>query len=146
MAKYLQRVGEQPSEFLVEEWNLLSVAYKNTVGVRRAAWRVVSSVEQKEKFKGNEQLASHAKVHVAKVEGELQKIRDGILALMDQNLISSACTGALQMFAYLIKCDCCRRLAELKQVRRQRAKPLRTPMCHRLSGNLPKCPRLFPNI
>ena len=60
------------------EWNLLSVVYKNAVGSRRAAWRVLTSVEQKEKFKGKEQPASHAREYVAKVEGELQKIRDGI--------------------------------------------------------------------
>ena len=32
---------------------------------------------------------SHAREYVAKVEGELQKIRDGILALMDKKLIPS---------------------------------------------------------
>ena len=30
-----------------EERNLLSVAYKNVVGSRRSAWRVISSIEQK---------------------------------------------------------------------------------------------------
>merc|ERR1711991_183072 len=74
MAEYMQRVGEQPSELSVEERNLLSVAYKNAVGSRRAAWRIITSVEQKEKSKGNEQQASYAREYVAKVEGELQKI------------------------------------------------------------------------
>ena len=60
-----------------------------------AAWRVITSVEQKEKFEGKEQLASHAREYVAKVEGELQKIRDGILAFMDKNLVSPACAGEL---------------------------------------------------
>lgn len=32
-----------------EERNLLSVAYKNTVGARRTAWRSVSAIEAKEK-------------------------------------------------------------------------------------------------
>ena len=58
MAEYMQRVGEQSSELMVEEWNLLSLAYKNAVGSRRAAWRVITSVEQKENSKGEEQLSS----------------------------------------------------------------------------------------
>ena len=58
MAESLQRVGEQPSELSVEERNLLSVAYGSTAGSRRAAWRIITGVEQKEKFKGMEQQAS----------------------------------------------------------------------------------------
>ena len=113
MAEYLQRVGEQPSELLVEEWNLLPLVYKNGIGSRRAAWRVViTSVEQKEKFKGKKQLVSHAREYVAKVEGELQKIRDGILALMDKKLIPSPSTDESKSFYYKMKGDYYRYLAE----------------------------------
>lgn len=37
----------------LQERNLLSVAYKNVVGARRASWRVLSSIEAKEKEKGD---------------------------------------------------------------------------------------------
>ena len=62
------------------------------------AWRVITSTEQKEKFKGKEQLVLHAREYVAKVEDELQKIRDGILALMDKELIPSPGTDELKVF------------------------------------------------
>lgn len=39
-------------ELTVEERNLLSVAYKNVIGARRASWRIVSSIETKEENKG----------------------------------------------------------------------------------------------
>ena len=38
----------QHTDLSPEERNLLSVAYKNVVGVRRAAWRQLKDVEAKE--------------------------------------------------------------------------------------------------
>lgn len=47
MATCMKAVTEQGAELSNEERNLLSVAYKNVVGGRRSAWRVISSIEQK---------------------------------------------------------------------------------------------------
>merc|ERR1712037_853940 len=93
MADYMEKVGNAGSELSVEERNLLSVAYKNAVGSRRAAWRIITSVEQKEKTKGNEENAKWAKEYCAKVESELQKICDTILNLLDDKLIGTAGNG-----------------------------------------------------
>ena len=46
------------------------------------------------------------------MEGELQKIRDGILALMDKNLIPSASTDESKVLYYKMKSDYYRYLAE----------------------------------
>merc|ERR1740123_2896254 len=94
----MENVGKAKDELSVEERNLLSVAYKNAVGSRRAAWRIITSVEQKEKTKGNEEQAKYAKEYCKKVEGELQKICDTILGLLDGNLIVSASTGESKVF------------------------------------------------
>ena len=48
----VEAVGKLPTELSVEDRNLLSVAYKNAVGSRHAAWHIITSVEQKEKTKG----------------------------------------------------------------------------------------------
>ena len=112
MAEYVQRVGEQPSELLVEEWNLLPLIYKNAVDSRRAARRVITSIEQNEKPEGKEQLASHVREYIAEVDGELQKIRDGILAIMDKNLIPLASTDESKVLYYKTKSDYYRYLAE----------------------------------
>ena len=63
MANHMENVGKHLDELSVEERNLLSVAYKNAVGSRRAAWRIITSVEQKEKSRGDEEQAKYAKVY-----------------------------------------------------------------------------------
>lgn len=50
----MKKVASMDVELTVEERNLLSVAYKNVIGARRASWRIISSIEQKEENKGAE--------------------------------------------------------------------------------------------
>ena len=66
MVEYMKLVAKNTSEDLtLEERNLLSVAYKNVVGARRASLRIIGSIESKEKEKGsaNAGLVSTYKVH-----------------------------------------------------------------------------------
>lgn len=60
-----------------EERNLLSVAYKNVVGARRSAWRVVSSIEQK--TEGSEKKQEMAKKYRETIEEELKSICNDVL-------------------------------------------------------------------
>jgi 14-3-3 protein epsilon len=53
---YAELVSEFGNELNNEERNLLSVAYKNSVGTRRTAWRALSSIQQKEESKGSKFL------------------------------------------------------------------------------------------
>jgi len=112
MADYMEKVGNVGDDLSVEERNLLSVAYKNAVGSRRAAWRIITSVEQKEKSKGNEENAKWAKEYCSKVEAELQKICDTILVLLDGKLIGKATTGESKVFYQKMKADYYRYIAE----------------------------------
>merc|ERR1711972_267058 len=112
MADYMEVVGRSPGELSVEERNLLSVAYKNAVGSRRAAWRIITSVEAKEKTKGNESNAKWAKECCGTVEKELQTICDQILGLLDSNLIPKASGGESKVFYQKMKADYYRYIAE----------------------------------
>jgi 14-3-3 protein epsilon len=47
MAHAMKRVAELNIHLTVEERNLLSVAYKNVIGSRRASLRIISSIEKK---------------------------------------------------------------------------------------------------
>jgi len=71
MVEAMKQVAKMDVELTVEERNLLSVAYKNTIGARRASWRIISSIEQKEENKGNEQHVSRIRDYRNKVEAEL---------------------------------------------------------------------------
>ena len=114
MADYMKAVGDEGSELSVEERNLLSVAYKNTVGSRRAAFRIISSVEQKEKSKGNDTQAGFAKDYRVKVEDELQKICNNILGLLDKTLIPKATQAESKVFYQKMKADYYRYIAEFR--------------------------------
>ena len=48
MLDAMNKVVQANADLSVEERNLLSVAYKNTIGARRTAWRALSSIEKKE--------------------------------------------------------------------------------------------------
>jgi hypothetical protein len=48
MVSQMKAIASLDSELSIEERNLLSVAYKNVIGARRASWRIVSSIEGKE--------------------------------------------------------------------------------------------------
>ena len=55
MVEAMNSVAKLDVELTVEERNLVSVGYKNVTGARRALWRILSSIEQKEKAKGREE-------------------------------------------------------------------------------------------
>merc|ERR1712014_116397 len=82
------------------------------VGSRRAAWRIITSVEQKEKSKGNDDNAKFAKEYCGKVEGELDKICDTILKVLDEKLIAKASNGESKVFYQKMKADYYRYIAE----------------------------------
>ena len=62
-----------------EERNLLSVAYKNVVGSRRSAWRVVSSIEQKHNSEDDKEQAAECKAYRVEIETELKDVCKEVL-------------------------------------------------------------------
>lgn len=101
-------------ELSVEERNLLSVAYKNVIGSRRAAWRIISSIEQKEESRKNDEHVSLVKDYRSRVESELSDVCAGILKLLDSHLIPSAAASESKVFYLKMKGDYHRYLAEFK--------------------------------
>jgi 14-3-3 protein epsilon len=115
MAEHMKAVAMSNQEMSVEERNLISVAYKNAVGSRRASWRIISSVEQKEASKGNEQNVEMAKAYRIRVEAELNRICGEILELIDTNLVPMSTAGESKVFYFKMKGDYFRYIAEFTE-------------------------------
>ncbi|XP_060602524.1 14-3-3 protein epsilon-like isoform X2 [Ruditapes philippinarum] len=113
MVTSMKNVAQSEQELSVEERNLLSVAYKNVIGARRASWRILSSLEQKEEdkkdTKGNVQLI---KEYRETVEKELKDICKDVLDILEKYLIQSATTGESKVFYYKMQGDYHRYKAE----------------------------------
>ncbi|ONM16909.1 14-3-3-like protein GF14-6 [Zea mays] len=116
MVEFMEKVAKtvDSEELTVEERNLLSVAYKNVIGARRASWRIISSIEQKEEGRGNEDRVTLIKDYRGKIETELTKICDGILKLLETHLVPSSTAPESKVFYLKMKGDYYRYLAEFK--------------------------------
>merc|ERR1711876_91711 len=114
MVTAMKAVASMDVELTVEERNLLSVAYKNVIGARRASWRIISSIEQKEENKTpeNETKFKMIVTYRQQVEKELQEICGDILSVLDKHLIPCSDTGESKVFYYKMKGDYHRYLAE----------------------------------
>ena len=90
----------------MDERNLLSVAYKNVVGTRRASWRIISSIEQKEESKGSDKHVGTIRSYREKIETELEKVCQDVLDVLDESLIPKAESGESKVFYHKMYVDC----------------------------------------
>jgi len=112
MVLYMKEVAKLGGELSVDERNLLSVAYKNVVGTRRASWRIISSIEQKEETKGSDKNVGSIRDYRQKIETELENVCQDVLNVLDDSLIPKAESGESKVFYHKMKGDYHRYLAE----------------------------------
>jgi len=96
VVKYMKLLTEKGGKLTDEQMKvdqriLLSVAYKNVVGARRSAWRIISSIEQKEQDKGEGHglTADLAKAYKQEIEQELEEKCGEVLHLIKNHLLKS---------------------------------------------------------
>nr|AFK34541.1 unknown [Lotus japonicus] len=114
MEKVCAAADSEDQELTVEERNLLSVAYKNVMGTKRASWRIISSKEAKEESLGNEDHLDNIREFRYMVESHLCNICDDVLNLLDSRLIPSATSAESKVFYLKMKGDYYRYRAEFK--------------------------------
>jgi 14-3-3 protein epsilon len=111
MLEYMKKVVLLGSDLNTEERNLLSVAYKNSVGSRRTAWRALTSIQQKEESKGSKNLKL-LKDYKKKIETELDKFCDDILKLIENNILQTCNNAESKVFFLKMQGDYERYISE----------------------------------
>ena len=111
MVKHMKEIATSGTELSNEERNLLSVAYKNSVGSKRTAWRAVTAIEQKEEAKGSKFLEI-IRQYKTKVEGEVETVCNDIVDVLDKHLIAKATDAEASVFYLKMKGDYYRYMAE----------------------------------
>ena len=113
MGSYSTQFAKSGSqELTTEERNILAVAFKNVVGTRRAAWRVLSSIQKKENIKGNSENVQKVKNYKQQIETELTSICQDILDLLEETLVPNSHSDDAKVFFFKMKADFLRYIAE----------------------------------
>ncbi|KAI5191855.1 14-3-3 protein epsilon [Nematocida minor] len=114
MKEAVKQSASSKNKIGIEERNMLSVAYKNQVGVRRTSWRILSKSLQEAKL-ADPQNSQHIEIilgYIKAVEEELNYICDDLLSLLDTYLVEDEAKDA-QVFFLKMKGDYLRYKAEI---------------------------------
>jgi len=120
MVQYMKRVATMGVELSLDERNLLSVGYKNSVGARRSAWRAVHTMEDREAERGPEAVELIRGYRV-RIEQELNGKCQDVLELLGSELIPKASDDEAKVFYLKMKGDYYRYLAEFATDDKQRS-------------------------
>lgn len=127
MVKFMTQLTKQNKKLTDEQRNLLSVAFKNVVGARRSAWRIINSMEQRASEKSDKKAeAEMASKYREEIERELEERCNEVLKLIDEDLLLTVDTAENstegKVFYLKMKGDYYRYLVEVKEKGDQRDK------------------------
>lgn len=113
MMEFLEEmVRTKKDDLTSDERNLLSIAYKNTISLRRQAIRTLLAYEMKEKKKDNSQYLSFIVEYKKKVENELINLCQRIIGNIEKNLLTKAVENEAKVFYHKMTADYYRYMAE----------------------------------
>lgn len=116
MLVYVRIYVKRNQTLNAEERNLLSVAYKNIVGPLRTSWRIIDTLEQKEKAKPEsaekERNLGHIKKMKKEIEQQLYQYCMEIINILENSLIVHAQVDEDKIFYLKMSGDYYRYLAE----------------------------------
>mmetsp|Transcript_34524 Transcript_34524/g.62601 ORF Transcript_34524/g.62601 Transcript_34524/m.62601 type:complete len:238 (+) Transcript_34524:78-791(+) len=106
MVEYMRRIAEMGTVLSAEERNMLSAAFKSSVGTCRQAWRTLASsmIPQEDPLVGR---------YIQKIEGELKTRCRDCLDMLEKNGLTARGDEESQVFFLKMKGDYWRYLAEV---------------------------------
>jgi len=113
MMNFLEEMVRNKTDALSsDERNLLSIAYKNTITLRRTAIRTLSAYEAKERKKEDSAYLAYIVEYKKRVEDELEKLCDKIIKSIDHYLLPKSTDAESNVFYHKMKADYFRYVAE----------------------------------
>lgn len=113
MMGFLDEMVRNKTEALTsDERNLLSIAYKNTITLRRTALRTLLAYEAKEKKKENSAYLAFIVEYKKRIEEELEKLSENIIKSIDLHLLPKSTDAESKVFYHKMKADYYRYVAE----------------------------------
>jgi 14-3-3 protein epsilon len=113
MMEFLEEMVRGKKEDLSsDERNLLSIAYKNTISLRRQAIRTLLAYEMKERKKEESLYLAYIVEYKRRIEGELEKLCMKIIKNIDDYLLTRATESEAKVFYHKMKADYFRYVAE----------------------------------
>eukprot|EP01097_Dermamoeba_algensis_P008614 TRINITY_DN57_c0_g1_i4.p1 TRINITY_DN57_c0_g1~~TRINITY_DN57_c0_g1_i4.p1 ORF type:complete len:239 (-),score=69.76 TRINITY_DN57_c0_g1_i4:184-900(-) len=109
MINYMKAIVDTGATLTYEERDLLNIAYKNAIGSKRSAWRVISSVLQRESDEERKKLLLEYR---GRIESEMQKLCADAFSILDK-VIASADSDEFRIYFHKMKGDYNRYLAEV---------------------------------
>ena len=103
MAKAMKELVEKGDDISKDERNVLSIAYKNIVGERRNAWRIVASIEKA--YDDSDIRKKIALDYMERIASEQKTICEEVLSLLEHFLIPNAKVNESKIFYLKMKGD-----------------------------------------
>ncbi len=122
MMNFLDIMVKNKTEGLTsDERNLLSIAYKNTISLRRTAIRTLLAYEAKERKKEDSAYLAYIVEYKKRIEKELEELCEKIIRNIDESLLSRATDDESKVFYHKMKADYYRYIAENIEAERKKS-------------------------
>lgn len=115
MVEHMEAVVKENEPLNIDERNMLSIAFKNVVGMKRASWRFLLTSEQREEVQGDTHDVELIRAFKQKIEGELGPTCLKVVHLVDDYLLKNSPDDDAKVVYHKMKGDYFRYLAEFTE-------------------------------